>query len=146
MARKTAAHKSATRDVESGRYERAVTEAMRVSPVADRMYEAESAKNGTYTVDLSNPACECADFQYRESFCKHLIRASLADVFYSGTVRTRSVAEVVQHAVDNPCPHDCDCDGPAGPRLPCPGCMEACCIRPQTDEYDVWKLTLARLV
>ena len=128
------------RVIESGRYERAVTESMSTESIGDRLYRVTHGAEA-YNVDLETSACSCADAHYRGDryICKHAIRAALVEVF-ANRVSTEFVARVVNTAVMNPCPFGFDalCDGPVGPRLPCPGCINA--VRSEgVDEWTVWR-------
>ena len=129
--------------VEAGRFDRAVREAMITERVADRLYRVTNVEDDGkgYDVDLETGACSCPDAEYRPEYvCKHAIRAALVEVF-ANTVSTELVARVVGYArePDHGCPHGHDfCDGPVGPRLPCPGCMDA--VRSEgVDEWVVWQ-------
>ena len=55
---------------------RAATEHMTVYEEADALFEVTTQSGRAYRVDLREPACECADFQYREEVaeCKHIRR------------------------------------------------------------------------
>ena len=104
---------STSPSIESGRFERAVTEAMTVERVADRFYEVHSQSGSTYEIDLQAGACTCPDCQQRgdQYVCKHAIRASLAEVIASG-VTTRTVAKVAGYTRDPD--HDCPTEGHGG--------------------------------
>jgi hypothetical protein len=152
MASKTAAHKSATRKVESGRYERAITEGMAVEARTEWLYDVtnqdSSAGNpSTYTVDLESPSCDCYDFAERGDrlLCKHIIRAAVVDVYRIGTVRSRTIAQVVRYGNDHGCSGRCNGVFQASDDglLPCPLCCDAA-RSPGVDEYDVWALTGGR--
>jgi hypothetical protein len=136
--------------IESGRFERAVTEAMAVERVADRFYEVHSQSGNTYEIDLQTGACTCPDCQQRgeQYACKHTIRASLVEVVAEG-VSTRTVAKVAGYARDpeHGCPaggHGGDCAGPlaGNGELPCPTCCDATRSE-ETDEYHVWNRVVA---
>ena len=109
---------STSPSIESGRFERTVTEAMTVERVADRFYEIHSQSGSTYDIDLQTGACTCPDCQQRgdQYVCKHTIRASLVEIVAEG-VTTRTVAKVAGYARDpeHECPtggHGGDCAGP----------------------------------
>ena len=87
--------------IESGRFERAVTEAMTVEQIADRFYEVHSQSGSTYEIDLQTGACTCPDCQQRgeQYVCKHTIRASLVETIADG-VSTPTVAKVAGVAGD----------------------------------------------
>ena len=136
--------------IESGRFERAVTEAMTVERVADRFYEIHSQSGNTYEIDLQTGACTCPDCQQRgdQYVCKHAIRASLVEIIANG-VTTRTVAKVAGYArnPDHDCPtkgHGGDCAGPlaGNGHLPCPTCCDAT-RSSATDEYHVWNRVVA---
>jgi hypothetical protein len=136
--------------IESGRFERAVTEAMTVERVADRFYEIYSQSGSTYESDLQTGACTCPDCQQRgdQYVCKHAIRASLVEIVAEG-VTTRPVAKVAGYArdPDHDCPtggHGGDCAGPlaGNGELPCPTCCDAT-RSSTTDEYHVWNQVVA---
>jgi len=121
--------------IERGRYTRAVIESFDVERDADRLYHVTHGGE-TYHVDIENGGCTCPDFEYRgsEYLCKHVLKAALVEVF-ANTVSTRLVARVVAHAREQGCPvGGIDCDGPAGPRLPCPACIQAT----GAGEWIVW--------
>jgi hypothetical protein len=136
--------------IESGRFERAVSEAMTVERVAERFYEIHSQSGSTYEIDLQTGACTCPDCQQRgeQYVCKHAIRASLVEVVAEG-VSTPTVAKVAGYARDpeHTCPtegHGGECAGPlavAG-ELPCPTCCDATRSE-ETDEYHVWNRVVA---
>lgn len=129
----------ARRSINLNRYARAMTASMAVNRVADRFYEVRNGSGETYDVDLESGSYTCPDWTYRgdEYVCKHAIRAVFVEVF-AHRVSTELVARVVAFAIakDNPCPHGqgAICDGPAGPRLPCPGCIRAT----GAGEWAVW--------
>jgi hypothetical protein len=136
--------------IESGRFARAVTEAMTVERVADRFYEIHSQSGSTYEIDLQTGACTCPDCQQRgdQYVCKHTVRASLVEIIAEG-VTTRPVAKVAGYArdPDHGCPtegHGGDCAGPlaGNGHLPCPTCCDAT-RSPTTDEYHVWNRVVA---
>ena len=113
------------------RLARAVGEDMDVDEVDPATYDV-THNGSTYQVKLESGHCECDDCLYRGIGCKHAQRAALVHCYRSG-VTTQFVARVVGHAREQDCPngHPRLCDGPAGPRLPCPGCMI-------DDEWTVW--------
>ena len=136
--------------IESGRFERAITEAMTVERVAERFYEIYSQSGSTYEVDLQTGACTCPDCQQRgdQYVCKHAIRASFVEIIAEG-VTTRPVAKVAGYArdPDHSCPtggHGGDCAGPlaGNGHLPCPTCCDAT-RSAHTDEFDVWNRVVA---
>ena len=136
--------------IESGRFERAVTEAMTVERVAERFYEVHSESGNTYEIDLQTGACICPDCQQRgdQYVCKHTIRVSLVEVV-ANTISTPTVAKVAGYArdPDNTCPtggHGGDCAGPlaGNGHLPCPTCCDATRSE-ETDEYHVWNRVVA---
>jgi hypothetical protein len=136
--------------IESGRFERAVTEATTVERVADRFYEAHSESGNTYEIDLQTGACTCPDCQQRgeQYVCKHAIRASLIEAIAEG-VSTPTVAKVASYARDpeHECPtegHGGDCAGPlaGNGHLPCPTCCDAT-RSSTTDEYHIWNRVVA---
>jgi hypothetical protein len=135
--------------IETGRYERACLQApiLAVVPTPDAGGLVDVAATGdgsetdTYRVDLATGACTCPDCEYRGLGCKHLLRASLVALIDPDQRVTRTVAQVARFAAEHGCPTDNDsrCDGPLGPRLPCPACMDATrCAAAEIDEYDVW--------
>ena len=141
---------STSPSTESGRFERAVTEAMTVERVADRFYEIYSQSGSTYEIDLQTGACTCPDCQQRgdQYVCKHTIRASLVEIIAEG-VTTRTVAKVAGYArnPEHKCPtggHGGDCAGPlaGNGELPCPACCDAT-RSARTDEYHVWNQVVA---
>jgi hypothetical protein len=141
---------STSPSIESGRFERAVTEAMTVERVADRFYEIHSQSGNTYEIDLQTSACTCPDCQQRgdQYVCKHAIRASLVETIANG-VTTRTAAKVAGYARDpeHECPtggHGGDCAGPlaGNGHLPCPTCCDATRSE-ETDEYHVWNQVVA---
>ena len=141
---------STSPSIESGRFERAVTENMTVERVADRFYEILSQSGSTYEIDLRTGACTCPDCQQRgdQYICKHAIRASLVKVV-ANTISTPTVAKVAGYArdPDHSCPtegHGGECAGPlaGNGELPCPTCCDAT-RSPTTDEYDVWNRVVA---
>lgn len=71
----------ARRVVESGRFERALTENMTVERVAEQFFEVHSQSGNTYQVDLRTGACTCPDSEKRGDrfVCKHAIRVALVD-------------------------------------------------------------------
>ena len=134
--------------IESGRFERAVTEDMITERVADRFYEVHSQSGNTYEIDLQTGACTCPDCEQRgDGFvCKHAIRASLVEIIANG-VTTRTAAKVAGYARDPD--HDCPAEGVecAGPlagngELPCPTCCDATRTE-DLDEFDVWNRVVA---
>jgi predicted nucleic acid-binding Zn finger protein len=65
-------------DAVNTRDRRAATEAMVVvleAPDLARVYSGESSE---YVVDARGPACECADYRYRDVQCKHIRRVKMA--------------------------------------------------------------------
>ena len=136
--------------IESGRFARAVTEAMTVERVAERFYEIHSQSGSTYEIDLQTGACTCPDCERRGDrfVCKHAIRASLVETIAEG-VTTPTVATVAGYARDpeHGCPtggHGGDCAGPlaGNGQLPCPSCCDASRSE-ETDEYHVWNRVVA---
>ena len=141
---------STSPSIESGRFERAVTEAMTVERVADRFYEIHSQSGNTYEIDLQTGACTCPDCEQRgeQYVCKHAIRASLVEVI-AESVSTPTVAKIASYARDpeHGCPtngHGGDCAGPlaGNGHLPCPTCCDATRSE-ETDEYHVWNQVVA---
>lgn len=126
--------------IDHDRYVRACSEEMSVEMLAPNM-ALVTHDDSEYTVDLLDGVGECPDHQYRETICKHIIKAALF-AFYTEGVKTPIVARVVRHANDNPCPADNHriCDGPVGPKLPCPDCVRATTV----DEWTVWQQTAGR--
>ena len=119
----------ASRTIEPGRFDRAVTEPMDAERVCDRMYRV-THDGGIYDVDLES-GCSCPDHEYRgdQYVCKHVIRAALVEVF-ANTASTELVARVAAHAREHGCPvdgHGGQCPGPLGGTrtLPCPTCCDA---------------------
>lgn len=142
------------RAIESGRYERACTESMTCERVADRFYEVHSSSGNTYDIDLQTGACSCPDSERRGDrlYCKHAIRSALVEIYAdkrSSGVTSAVGAIVASYARegDQGCPSGNDrlCDGPLGPRLPYPACMDAVCSE-DVDEFDVWTLIVRRVV
>ena len=136
--------------IESGRFKRAVTEAMIVERVAERFYEIHSQSGSTYEIDLQTGACTCPDCERRGGrfVCKHAIRASLVETIAEG-VTTPTVATVAGYARDpeHGCPtggHGGDCAGPlaGNGHLPCPSCCDAT-RSVRTGEFDVWMTVVA---
>ena len=141
---------STSPSIESGRFERAVTEAITVEQIADRFYEVHSQSGSTCEIDLRTGACTCPDCEQRgdQYVCKHAIRASFVEVVAEG-VSTPTVAKVAGYArdPDYSCPaegHSGDCAGPlaGNGHLPCPTCCDATRSE-DTDEYDVWNRVVA---
>lgn len=123
--------------IERGRFRRAVIEDLAVEREADRLYRVEHGGE-TYRADVEHGGCTCPDFEYRGEYaCKHVTRAALVEAF-ANTVSSEFVARVVRFAREQDCPcGGFQCDGPAGPRLPCPGCIDA--VRFEgVDEWTVW--------
>ncbi|WP_407934095.1 SWIM zinc finger family protein [Halocatena halophila] len=113
---------------------------MDVEPFAPGLYRV--TREGTdYTVDLQQTRCECPDFRYRSVVCKHIIRAALWS-FYSDDDVTTIVARTLEVAHNTNCPAENDriCDGPLGPRYPCPECVSAT----GWDDWTIWKQTARR--
>ena len=145
-------HTNDVRAIESGRYERACTESMTCERVADRFYHVHSQSGNTYEVDLQTGACSCLDAVNRgdRTYCKHAIRSALIEIYAdkrSSGVTSAVGAMVASYARegDQGCPSENDwlCDGPLGPRLPCPNCMDA--VRSKhVDEFDVWSLVVSK--
>ena len=130
---------SVSRSIEHGRFARALTPSMTAERDSEGLYRVESGDE-SYTVELGSAACDCPDHQYRggEHVCKHAIRAALTEVL-TERVSTEFVARVADFAREHGCPsgHTRLCDGPLGPRLPCPECMDG--VRSASiDEGDVW--------
>ena len=109
---------STSPSIESGRFERAVTEAMTAEQVAERFYEIHSQSGSIYKIDLQTDACTCPDCQQRgdQYVCKHTIRASLVEVIAEG-VSTPTVAKVASYARDpeHGCPTEGHGDPPTAP-------------------------------
>ncbi|WP_135807327.1 hypothetical protein [Halorussus marinus] len=65
-----------TADSVDDRDRRAAEEAMAVMPIDEDRYRVYSGADADYLVDLRDPACECADWRYREpeEGCKHARR------------------------------------------------------------------------
>ena len=103
--------------IESGRFERAITEAMTVERVADRFYNVHSQSGNIYEIDLQTGACICPDCQQRGDryVCKHAIRASFVEIIAEG-VTTRPVAKVAGYARDPD--HSCPTGGHSRRRGP----------------------------
>jgi hypothetical protein len=126
--------------IERGRFRRAVIESFDVEHETDRLYRVTHGGE-SYHVDVENGGCTCPDAEYKgeKFYCKHLIKAALVEAF-ANTVSTELVARTVRFAREHGCPcGGFDCDGPCGPRLPCPGCID--CVRsesPLVDEWVVW--------
>jgi hypothetical protein len=69
---------------------------------------------------------------------------ALSEVISEGAPRTEFAARVVGFAREHWCPEGSDrlCDGPLGPRLPCPSCIDG--LRSESiDEYDVWNTVVS---
>ena len=96
--------------IESGRFERAVTEDMITERVADRFYEVHSQSGNTYEIDLQTGACTCPDCEQRgDRFVyKYAIRASLVEIIANG-VTMRTAAKVAGYARDPE--YDCPAEG-----------------------------------
>ena len=137
-----------TRSIEAGRFDRAVTSAMDIDRVADRLYRV-ATESGTYDVDLVSGACTCPDWQYWDDLyvCKHAIRAALVDVYRARKARSALAARVIAFAIANDCPAATrGCNGPFRAHddglLPCPTCCDA--VRSAgVDEFDVWKIAVS---
>lgn len=56
------------------RTNRALAEAMAVTPIGDGAYDVVTAADTVYTVDIPNQACTCPDHRIRDTTCKHLHR------------------------------------------------------------------------
>lgn len=131
------------RTIESGRFERACTEAMGVRFTGPSIADVHSSSGQTYEVELESGVCECRDYQNRGDrlICKHVQRAALAALFDADQRVTEVVARVAAFARDAGCQHEVrGCAGPtaAGPRgLPCQSCIDAA-HAPNVDEFTVW--------
>lgn len=123
--------------IDHNRYVRACTEQMTIEKIAPHMWEVQNG-DSTYTVDLQQTVCECPDHQYRTAICKHIIKAAIVDFHVEGG-ESEIVAKVVNYAHENPCPagNARICDGPIGPKLPCPSCVAATTL----DEWTIWQRT-----
>jgi hypothetical protein len=128
------------RDIDHARFVRGCTEDMTVTPIAPHMFEV-SHNGETYMVDLRDGVCDCPDSRYRNTICKHLLRAAIVAIYAEG-VTTELVARVASHAATHACPagNDVICSGPTGPELPCPDCIEAT----GASEWTVWQQTAHR--
>lgn len=122
------------------RYVRACSEDMSAEMIAPNMVFL-THDDAEYTVDLRNGVGEYPDYQYRGVLCKHIIKGALF-AFYTESVKTPIVARVVRYANDTPCPagNHCICDGPVGPKLPCPECVAVTTV----DTWTVWQQTAGR--
>jgi hypothetical protein len=55
------------------RVDAALSEPMAVEKIAPGMFRVQSlGSDEAHTVDVVGGACQCEDFQYRETYCKHL--------------------------------------------------------------------------
>lgn len=73
-----------------------------------------------------------------------LYRVTSGEESYTERVSTEFVARVAGFTRDHGCPSGNDrlCDGPLGPRLPCPACCDG--LRSESiDEYDVWNAVVS---
>jgi len=72
--------KSQLGDTIEERDRRAATEAMAVVLEAPDLARVYSGTDSDYRVDARGPACECADYRYREPVggCKHIRRVKMA--------------------------------------------------------------------
>ena len=61
---------------------------------SEELYTVTTQSGSTYLVDVSLPACECPDCQYRDRVCKHIRRVQFA------TGRREIPAWVDRDAVD----------------------------------------------
>lgn len=70
---------TATVDVDD-RDRRAAEEAMAVLPIDEDRYRVYSGADADYLVNLREPSCECADYEYREpdGGCKHARRVLMS--------------------------------------------------------------------
>jgi len=130
-----------TSEIDADRFARALSPALSADRISDGLYRVTSGEE-TYTVSLDSGACDCPDHQFRgdEYACKHALLAALSEVISEGAPRTEFVACVVGFAREHGCPEGNDrlCDGPLGPRLPCPSCIDG--LRSESiDEFDVWQ-------
>lgn len=126
--------------IEHDRYVRACSEDMLVEILAPDMVLI-THDDSEYTVDLHDGVCECPDYQYRGILCKHIIKGALF-AFYTEGVKTPVVARVVRYANTISCPADNHriCDGPVGPKYPCPKCVAAT----TANDWTVWQQTAGR--
>jgi hypothetical protein len=95
-----------------------------------------------YRVGVGGPTatCECEDYRFRgrDIACKHGLRAAIVALYDGATPNSLFVARVASHARSADCPHGhAWCPGPAGPTLPCEGCIAAA----GGDHWRVWELT-----
>jgi len=66
--------------VQADRFHRAVEmlKTLEVLQVAPTVFMVPSQSNGTnYKVDVKAVTCECPDYRFRHSFCKHLQAVSM---------------------------------------------------------------------
>jgi hypothetical protein len=73
-----------------------------------------------------------------------LYRVTSGEESYIERVSTEFVARVAGFTRDHGCPSRNErlCDGPLGPRLPCPACCDG--LRSESiDEYDVWNAVVS---
>ncbi len=126
--------------IDHARFERACTEEMDIEKIAPGMWEIQH-NGSTKTVDLQQGVCSGPDYQYRNVICKHIIKAAII-TFHTEGVESEIVAKVVNYAHENPCPtgNARICDGPIGPKLPCPSCVAATTL----DEWTIWQRTAKR--
>ena len=144
-----AATQDGQRECDPGRFTRGVTESIDVERVGEGFYKVHSASGSAYDVDLTAGTCTCPDAHHRGSRagpCKHAVRAAIADVFATGSVRSETAAFVASFAREHGCPvdgHGGDCPGPLGGTgtLPCPTCCDSA-RSPGVDEFDIWKLVV----
>ena len=128
--------------IDADRFARALSPALSADRISDGLYRVTSDAE-TYTVDLGSARCDCADHHYRGETCKHALLAALSEVI-TERVSTPFVARVAGFTRDHGCPSENDrlCDGPLGPRLPCPACMDG--LRSESiDEFDVWNAVVS---
>lgn len=136
------------RVVESGRFNRALTEDMTVECVADQLFEVHSQSGSTYDVDVRSGACSCPDSEKRGDvlYCKHVLRCALVETVRARKARSMLAALAVSASIEVGCVvegHGGRCNGPVRSSddggLPCPSCCN--CVRSSdTDEYDVWSV------
>ena len=127
--------------IDTDRFARALSPALSADRISAGLYRVASGEE-TYTVGLDSGACDCPDHQFRgsEYACKHALLAALSEVISEGAPRSEFVARVAGFAREHGCPSGNDrlCDGPLGPRLPCPACCDG--LRSsEIDEWTVWQ-------